>query len=228
MPDDTEPSSPLPAREPDSSFPIPPTPSRPSDVPSDEDRQAVVLTIQQALAEDLVAFDDVDERFAGAYAADTQAELRAVVADLPDLRRPPPRPGVRHIAPASSVKLLGDTKISGWLSVDDDISVVTLIGDVLVDLSTAEMPSDGVTITTVGLIGDVKVILPDGVQVQAQSSALIGDTKKDLSPPLANRPTVRVKGFQAIGDVSVYSLSRVPVGALRKLWAKLRGGSTSS
>jgi hypothetical protein len=223
MSDETEPSSIEPSRQPADGFPIPPTPAGPSDVPSDADRQAVVVTIQQAMAEDLVPFEDVDERFARVYDATTQAELRAIVDDLPDLRRQPPRPEARHLAPSSSIKVLGDTKISGWLAVDGDISVVTLIGDVLVDLSTAEIPSDGLTITVVSLIGDVKVILPDGVRVQSQGSSLIGDSKERLSPPLANQPTIRIKGFLAIGDVAVYSLSEVPVGKLRKLWASLRG-----
>ena len=244
MSDETEPSAHPPSRPPEAGFPTPPTPApvtpdprpgspvppvqpttpgQPSTVPTDEDRQAVVLTIQQALAEDLVAFEDIDDRFALVYAARTQAELRDVVADLPELRRPPPRPEARHLAPASSFKLLGDTEISGWLAVDGDITVVSIIGDVLIDLSTADLPAEGITVTVVGLIGDLKVILPDGVRVQAQGSSLLGDTKKRLSAPLANRPTVRIKGLLAIGDVAVYSLSEVPVGPLRRLWAKLRG-----
>ncbi|MGI9614863.1 MAG: LiaF domain-containing protein, partial [Acidimicrobiales bacterium] len=159
------------------------------------------------------------------YGAETQAELRAATADLPDLRRPPPRPEGRHLAPSTSVNLIGDSKISGWLAVDGDILVISVIGDVLIDLSTAEIPAEGVSITAVGVIGDIKVILPDGVRVQPQAFSLIGTTKTALSPPLPGQPTIRVRGVQVIGDAAVYSLSEVPEGPLRRLWAKLRGDS---
>lgn len=241
MSDETEPSSP--SATPPAGFPIPPvpgtpqrtsvpapipgsgTPAEPSPIPTDEDRQAVIATVQQALAEDLLHFEDVDERFALIYAAETQADLRAATADLPDLRRPPPRPEGRHLAPSTSVNLIGDTKISGWLAVDGDISVISLIGDVLVDLSTAEIPAEGIAITAIGVIGDIKVILPDGVRVQPQAFSLIGSTKTSLSPPLTGQPTIRVRGVQVIGDTAVYSLSEIPEGPLRRLWAKLRGDS---
>ncbi|MGI9611842.1 MAG: DUF1707 domain-containing protein, partial [Acidimicrobiales bacterium] len=127
MAEEPDPSSPTPT--PPAGFPTPPTPGTPqrvsvprpgtppgtspgtpgvpSTVPTDEDRQAVIATIQQALAEDLLHFDAVDERFAPVYGAETQAELRAATADLPDLRRPPPRPEGRHLAPSTSVNLIG-------------------------------------------------------------------------------------------------------------------------
>ena len=228
MPEEVEPGAVPPSNLPAGASAEPSMPTQPSAVPSDEDRQAIILTVQQALAEDLIAFDEIDDRFARAYNAETQAELRQVVADLPDLRRSPPRPELRHLAPANSMKLIGDTKISGWLAVDDDISVTNLIGDALIDLSTADIPAAGVTITAFGLIGDIKIILPDGVRVQAEAFSLIGDTKKVLSPALPGRPTVRVKGQLLLGDVSVYSLSQVPDGAFRRLWAALRGRSSDT
>lgn len=69
--------------------------------------------------------------------------------------------------------------------------------------------------------------VPDGVRVQPQVFALIGDSKTRLSPPLPSLPTIRVKDFQLIGDTAVYSLSEVPVGPLRRLWDKLRDESDS-
>ena len=149
-----------------------------------------VATIQQALAEDQLTFDEVEQRFARVYAAATQAELRAEAADLPELRRIPPRPEGRHLAPATSVSLIGSTKISGWLAVDGDITAFNLIGDVLVDLSTAELPPGGLTINVIGIVGEIKVIVPDGVRVQSQLVALIGDSKTKLSPPLPGLPTI--------------------------------------
>ncbi|MDH3680276.1 MAG: DUF1707 domain-containing protein [Acidimicrobiia bacterium] len=199
-----------------------PRPQPPADVPSDEDRRAVVATIQQALADDQVSFDEIDERFRRVFAARTQAELRAVVADLPELRRSPPPPDARHLAARSSFKLLGDTKVGGWLTLDGDLTAINVIGDTVIDLSSAAIPDRGVTVAAWSLIGDVKVIVPDGVRVQSQVISLIGDRTERLTPPQPGAPTVRVRVQLAVGDSGVYSLSEVPIGRLRRLWTALR------
>lgn len=202
-----------------------PLPQPPSDEPSEEDRQATVAVIQQALADGQIAFDELDERFRRVFEAHDQAQLRAAVADLPELRRTPPRADARHLVAASSFRLLGDTKIGGWLTVDDDLSTVNIIGDTVVDLSSADLPPTGVTITASSVIGDVKVILPDGVRVQVEVLALIGDRKERLAAPRPGAPTVRVRIRTVLGDAAVYSLSEVPIGPLRRLWSALRHDS---
>lgn len=197
-------------------------PQPPADVPTDEDRQAVVAAIQQALADERLAFDELDERFGAVYAAGTQAELRAVVADLPELRRSPPPPEARHLAARSSFKLLGDTRIGGWLALEGDLTTVSVIGDTVIDVSSATIPEGGVTVDAWSLIGDVKVIVPDGVRVQSQVISLLGDREERLTPPRPGAATVRIRIQLALGDAEVYSLSEVPVGRLRRLWAALR------
>ncbi len=51
---------------------------------------------------------------------------------------------------------------------------------------------------------------------------VIGNKRQNLSPPVEGGPLIRITGFQAIGDLEVYSLSLVPDGTLRRLWSKLR------
>ncbi|MEL7158400.1 MAG: DUF1707 domain-containing protein, partial [Actinomycetota bacterium] len=112
--------------------------------PTEQERQAMIDRIQQALAEDQIEFSDLDGRFEQVYAATTTAELEAAAAGLPELRQPPPPVVARHLAPQSSLSLVGDVKLGGWLAVDDDLTATAVFGDAVVDLSSAALPAEGV------------------------------------------------------------------------------------
>ena len=71
----------------DSEAPMP----RPSDPVGEHERQATIQQIQGAMADGDVEFEELDDRFAQVYRAETRAELAAVVADLPQRPRPAPR-----------------------------------------------------------------------------------------------------------------------------------------
>lgn len=190
--------------------------------PTEAERQQLVDRIQQALAEDLIPFEELDDRFAAVYAATTTAELERATADLPTPRYQPPAPTARHPAPRTQFSLIGDAKIGGWIALGPEVSVTSIIGDAVVDLSSATIGQDGVTVNLYSFIGDAKVIVPDGARVQVDTVTMIGDRRQELSPPLDGGPLIRITGFAAIGDLRVYSLSLVPDGALRRLWSKLR------
>lgn len=190
--------------------------------PTEAERQQVVDRIQQALAEDLIPFDDLDDRFAAVYAATTRAELERATADLPVPQYQPPAPTARHPAPSTQFSLIGDLEVGGWMAMGSELTTTSVIGDTMVDLSSASIGPEGVTVNLRSLIGDSKVIVPDGARVQVDAVTVIGDRRQQLSPPQEGGPLIRIRGFHAIGDVQVYSLSLVPDGALRRLWAKLR------
>jgi len=204
-------------------LPSTPVPALPVPALTEHHRQAAVDRIQRALAEDRVKFEELDERFGAVYRATTVAELETVVADLPaPAQPPPPVAAARHLAPRRSFALIGETKIGGWLALDGDIEATAGIGDIVIDLSSAAIPSEGITVTVRALIGDVKVIVPDGARLQVSMMTLIGDRKERLAPGVEDGPVVRLRIMTLIGDAAVYSLSQVPVGALRKLWTALR------
>ena len=196
--------------------------STPEPLPTEAERQLVVDRIHQALAEDKIAFEDLDRHFAAVYDARTADELERAAASLPMPSQIPPHPKARHPAPRNHMSLIGDAEIGGWVAVGDELTVASLIGDATIDLSSAAIGPNGVTVTARALIGDVRVIVPDGARVQVDGFALIGDKKQHLSPPTEDGPLVRIQSFCLIGDVRVHSLSLVPEGALRRLWATLR------
>ncbi len=203
--------------------PAAPEPARPDpeDLVTDADRQVVVQHVQRAVVDDIVPFEQLDARLARIHAASTRAELDAAIADLPT-PPPPDRPAtVGHLAPKESVTLIGDTTIGGWIDVEGDLTAVTVLGDKVIDLSSATLPPE-VTISAWTLIGDTTVIVPDGVRTAVSAISVIGDRKTVLAPAQAGAPTVRIESRTLIGDVKVYSLSELPTGKLRKLWRRLR------
>lgn len=201
--------------------PPPPMPHA-DDQATESERELTVELVQRAMAKDAITFDELDDRFTAIYRATTRAELAEVVADLP--QPPAPRPAVRgHLLPSTSFTLLGDLKVGGWVAVDSDLNYGTLFGDIVIDLSSAELPAD-VRITATSLFGDTTVILADGVRASVESFVLLGDRRTDLTPAREGSPTVRIVARKAFGDVKVYSLSRVPEGPFRKLWKALRSG----
>lgn len=185
-------------------------------------QQAAVDRIQLALAQNQVRFDDVDDLFEKVYAATSQAEIDAALVGLPVPAQPPPPVDRRHIAPANSFSLIGDVKVGGWLAVGPAIDVTVCIGDAVIDVSSAAVGPTGLDINVRSLIGDVKVIVPDGARVQCSVTSIIGDRKETLVPPIADGPVVRIHIVNVIGYAAVYSLSAVPEGALRRAWAALR------
>lgn len=192
----------------------------PSHIVTDQDRQVMIHHVQRAMSQDLVKFEEIDDRFEAIYRAQTRAELDLVVADLPMPPAPAPVP-VSHPLPSQSLALMGDVKVGGWIAVDSDLTYGTLMGDIVVDLSSGSLP-ERLTITCWNIFGDTTVILPDGVRASLGGFVALGDRKVDLTPPQPGSPTVIVKAYKLAGDAKIYSLSRVPEGRLRKLWQKLR------
>ncbi len=199
-----------------SELPIP----RPGDPVEDHERQTTVRQIQQAMADGHLDFEELDDRFEQVYQAETRADLVAVVADLLQRPTPAPRSG-GYPLPSSSVGVFGDLKVGGWVAVDTDLTYSVVFGDIVVDLSSADLP-DEIVITARSVFGDTVVIVPDGVRASVESALVIGDRKVDLAPARPDAPTVRVKSYKVFGDVKLYSLSRVPEGRFRKLWRSLR------
>ena len=194
-----------------------PEPHQPA---TDQDRENLVKQVQRAMAEGYVEFEELNERFAAIYAAETKGELESIRAELPGPPAPTPAPG--HPVASMSCSVFGNVQVGGWISVDGDVAYGTIFGNVHVDLSSAHLPNCKVRAGTV--FGNVTVILPDGVTASLSSLTIFGGKTEVLSPPIAGMSRIHVSAGSVFGNVELYSLAQVPKGWLRKLWKTLRGG----
>ncbi len=186
----------------------------------DDDRTRVVRQLEQAMVQGRTTIDEMEQRMGLAYRARTWDDLDRLTRDLPTetLVEPP----VTTAAGEWHVGLLGDVRRGGWIATGRRIKAVTLLGDVVLDLSSASIPSEGVEVIGANLLGDVRVIVPDGAAVEVRGFNLMGDRTQHVVAPRAEGPVIVVRAFTLLGDLKLYSQSLVPDGPLRRWWLALR------
>jgi len=74
------------------------------------------------------------------------------------------------------LKLLGDVRRYGdWQVADEEIWIG--VGDVQLDMTSAEIPAGETRIRIFGFVGDVKLIMPEGVGVSVSSTSFVTDAR---------------------------------------------------
>ena len=178
---------------------------------SDAEREAVVERLRVATAEGRLTLGELTERTEAAYTATTRGELVPITADLPEAPSSPAVPA----RPAAGgdrewvVAVMGDSRREGRWRVERPLSAVAVMGDVVLDLRGAEVPHGNVDITAVAVMGDVKVYVPDGVDVELSGFAVMGDKKVKVREAPAGQPAPRVvvRATVVMGDVKVLGAS---------------------
>ncbi|WP_063628043.1 DUF1707 SHOCT-like domain-containing protein [Actinospica robiniae] len=194
---------------------------------SDADRDHVAKLLGQAFAEGRLSAEEHAERTDGVYAAKTLGELRPYLADLPVAFSPPSAgaaPSARgEMPPAvggltdSVVAVFGEQKRRGRWLVRSGLEAKAIFGSVELDLTEAVLEQREMTITATSIFGEVKLIVPEGVMVVNEGTAILGERNMNLSqdqPYTAETPIVHVRGLSLFGNVE----AKRP----RKKWLKRR------
>ncbi|PRX92369.1 cell wall-active antibiotic response 4TMS protein YvqF [Allonocardiopsis opalescens] len=172
---------------------------------SDAEREAAVERLRVAVGEGRLTLEELTERTEAAYLARTRDELARITDDLPADTAPaaPARTG----EPVRLFAVMGDTVRKGVWSADGPVQAFAVMGDVTIDLCDAQVGSDTVEISAAALMGDIKVIVPEGVAVELEGVTVLGDKRDDTSaaptPAGQARPRVRVRAYTLMGDVKV-------------------------
>ena len=127
---------------------------------------------------------------------------------------PVPQPGaLQDASPDASATdrawtIVGSTKRRGDWVVPERLVLPVALGDVVIDLRQARFTAATTTIEVQGLMGDVKIIVPDAIRVECSGSAIVGEFK-DVPPEVATTPAlsagvVRVVGAMIFGQVRVF------------------------
>lgn len=190
----------------------PATPSADPTLASDAEREATVARLGDAVGEGRLVLDEFSERVGQAYSARTRGELQGLVHDLPESAG---STQAVSYAPARAghtdwhISLLGGLKRRGHWRMNQQITSVSLIGGMRLDLREAEFAAPEITLTKISLIGGVRLTIPPGVRVEVTKLSLLGgrrsDTDERLSP---NAPTLHVRAFGIIGGVRVQHTPR--------------------
>ncbi len=185
--------------------------------------------IKWAVAEGYLDIDEAEQRLERIYQATTRGELQPATADLPVAQPPPPEKPLPVAAATSTaagnrvLSLLSSSSRTGGFDFGQPIQATAVLGDVTIDLSTIDIPEHGVDVQVQSIFGDVKLILPDGAQVEHAGFAVLGDRSEKLVEPATGGPRVRINSTVVFGDFKVYSLSRTPKKVLRRAWKRITG-----
>ena len=124
-------------------------------------------------------------------------------ASAPATAMPPP--------PDHAWTIMSSAKRTGWWRVPEQFGVSVALGEVRLDLREAELSGPVTTIDVHGLMGEVKIIIPDTCRVECSGAPILGDFQaKEIdaaTDPGPNAPVVRVTGSMVMGSVTVFRTS---------------------
>lgn len=174
---------------------------------SDAERDRAVVRLREGAAEGRLTLEEFTERMARAYDSRTHGEVEELTRDLPAEHvqvSPPERSRLRWI-----VSLMGNTTRRGRWRVGERTIAVCAMGNATIDLRDAVLAGPDVEILVFCTIGNVHVVVPEGVEVDLSAIAFMGN-KLDRSRPTENpgAPLVRVGGFVTMGNLFVRTDSR--------------------
>jgi Domain of unknown function (DUF1707)/Cell wall-active antibiotics response 4TMS YvqF len=171
---------------------------------SDAEREAVVESLRVASVEGRLTFAELTERTEAAYLAVTRGDLERITEDLPGMGAPGAAPAPAQVQRRFSA-IMGDCRERIVGRIDRELEALSVMGDVILDLRDAQVPSGEVTMVVTAVMGDVKVIVPDGVTVELTGYAFMGDRRVQVRGPSsgAHSPVVRIRAQSIMGDVRI-------------------------
>jgi hypothetical protein len=176
----------------------------------DAEREATVTRLQAALGEGRIDLDEFGQRAAAAYAAVSSAELDGLLADLPAPASAVPAVGEvisERMTTEPVFSFMGDVKLTPTTAVPRQVG--TFFGDVKIDLRGMRTSEETVELTLCTVLGDVEVIVGEGVSAQIGGWTVFGDRRTDLAavPRLPGTPHVVIRGWSVLGDRKLRSLA---------------------
>lgn len=211
--------------------------SAPLPVNVEQAREQVVQLLSHHYAYDRLDLEQVERRLEKAYRARDIGELHALVADLPAVRREELTTGERPLYQLASpdqeavasqeesrlLSVFAEVKRRGAWVPPRQLNTRVIFGSMLLDLREARLRPDVNEIDGSVLFGELKVIVPPGVRVVSEGSAVFGSfdhNAPDWHDLPTGAPTVRITGSVAFGSVKV--VVRMPgesaMAALRRRW----------
>ncbi|GAA2096160.1 hypothetical protein GCM10009801_65510 [Streptomyces albiaxialis] len=169
---------------------------------SDAEREAVVERLREATAEGRLTLEELADRCEAAYLARYRDDLDRVAADLPA-----PGPAEGASGPGASGVYRTKAGDATYDHPEPDpsgrLTATSGLGDLTLNLAHVRAPSTGeLRVTAKAWAGDVRLIVPEGVDLRVQGSVR-DRTGKRKQPVPKDAPRVHVSGTAILGEVVV-------------------------
>jgi hypothetical protein len=174
-----------------------------SDPVSDSDRERTAELLQKACGDGRLTLEEFSVRVGAAWAAETSTELQVATAGLALL------PVVGAAQPVDRVvTVFSESKRKGrWRLRGQALRTLTVFGTLELDLREVLTDADTIEVTGSCWFGEVKIIVPEGVEVDLIGRALFASREVHLAPVprVPGTPLVRLDLSVNFGSVSVRS-----------------------
>jgi hypothetical protein len=111
------------------------------------------------------------------------------------------------VRPVQTVRvLMGSTERRGSWSVPRQMNVRTTMGSTVLDFRDARLPAGPVEVQLRTLMGSAEIIVPPGLAVETEGSAIMGTFEHvDRAPahPDPDAPLLRIRGLAVMGSVEI-------------------------
>jgi hypothetical protein len=155
------------------------------------DRDAIIDRLSTDYAHGAFEVEELERRLALVHAAQTPAELAALV------------PEPTALVPSQRLRMvMGSIERTGPWAVPQHLSARVLWGNLLVDLRTARM-APGTTIEVDVTMGNVEVLVPPGIDVEVDASTFMGNVEDRTERSYASGTVVRIVGRVKLGNLEV-------------------------
>lgn len=204
---------------------------------TDDDRHRVTAALSEAFSHGQLDYEELDVRTRQVWAARHRDELLAPLADLvadpahvldsPGLALRPeaPAPVAPRVTGEAGGRVLSfatmgmSEKRGNWLLARAHTSLA-LVGATVLDLRRARLTGPETTITALGLLGSVEILVPEDVRVLGEGVGVLGsfEVRRDDDVAVSqddlptDAPVVRVRGLGLLGAVVVRRVPRASAG----------------
>jgi hypothetical protein len=182
----------------------------------DPDRERTAELLQRACGDGRLTLEEFSVRVGAVWAADSAAELAKATSGLAQ----PPPVGTSQVVEKITCVFSENKRVGRW-RMPRALRLVTVFGETELDLREVQTDADVVDIRGRCVFGSVKVIVPEGVEVELLGSAVFASRKMRLAPVprVAGTPLVRVDINTYFGEVDVFSRGPNSGSALAR-WAR--------
>ena len=173
---------------------------------STERREEAAHLLARAFADDALTLEQFEDRVAMVWRASTEAELGALVADLPAAIRPPAplrAAGGLVSAPGRIRVVLGNHERGGAMELPQRLDLRVVAGNAELDFLHATFTHPVTEIAIDAILGNVEITLPAGISVENHGIALLGSF--ECRPPggTARHGAVRITGRSVLSAVTI-------------------------
>jgi hypothetical protein len=181
---------------------------------SEAERDRAATLLAACCSEGRLTLEEFSERVEIVLAAKTQADLNSVTADLPSGEAVSP---YRSPVPASgwlAAVMSASSRVGRWRP-KGRIRALALMGSVHIDLRSAEIEGPTLTIIAFSIMGDISIVLPEGVAVDVSGANIMGAKHVGIAdvPILRGGPVISIRAYPIMGAISVRTQrSRPPRG----------------